>query len=52
VHHGLAEERIAVRAIVLTAAYAAHPERFPAGLPHPPASPTDVWINPPRARDH
>ena len=34
---------------VLTAAYAAHPERFPAGLPHPPTLPAEVWINPPKA---
>ena len=48
VHHGLAEQRVAARATVLTAAYAAHPERFPGGLPHPPARPVEVWINPPK----
>ena len=48
VHHGLAEQRVAARAIVLAAAYAAHPERFPAGLPHPTAQPVEVWINPPK----
>ena len=48
VHHGLAEQRVAVRATVLAAAYAAHSERFPGGLPQPPACPTEVWINPPR----
>ncbi len=48
VHHGLAEQRRTARATVLAAAYAAHPERFPAGLPHPPALPLEVWINPPR----
>ena len=43
VHHGRAEERVAARAIVLAAAYAAHPERFagcapaPAPLPCPDA---------------
>ena len=47
VHYGLAEQRVAARATVLTAAYAAHPERFPGGLPQPPARPTEVWINPP-----
>ncbi len=47
VHHGLAEQRVAARAAVLTAAYAAHPERFPVAPPHPPALPTEVWINPP-----
>jgi putative transposase len=31
VHFGLAEQRVAERAAVLTAAYAAHPERFSAG---------------------
>lgn len=48
VHHGTANERIAARAHVLATAYAAHPERFPGGLPHPPARPTEVWINPPK----
>jgi putative transposase len=48
VHHGLAEQRVAARAAVLTAAYAAHPERFPAGQPHPAACPMEVWINPPK----
>ena len=47
VHHGLAEQRVAARAAVLATAYGVHPERFPAGLPHPPARPTEVWINPP-----
>ena len=48
VHHGLAEQRVAARATVLATAYAALPERFPAGLPHPPARPVEVWINPPK----
>ena len=39
VHHGLAEQRVAARAAVLTAAYVAHPERFPAGRPHRSPSP-------------
>ncbi len=47
VHHGRAEQRVAARASILTAAYAAHPERFPAGRPQPPARPTEVWINSP-----
>jgi len=51
VHHGLAEQRVAARATVLAAAYAAHPERFPGGLPEPAAGPTDVWINPPRTSE-
>src|SRR6266851_3812811 len=50
VHHGLAEQRVAARATVLATAYAAHPERFPAGPPHPPACPMEVWINPPKTR--
>jgi hypothetical protein len=50
VHHGLAEQRVAARATVLATAYTTHPERFPAGLPHPPARPVEVWINPPKTR--
>jgi putative transposase len=48
VHHGLAEKRVAARAAALAMAYAAHPERFPSGAPHPPARPVEVWINPPK----
>jgi putative transposase len=48
VHHGLAEERIARRADVLAAAYAAHPERFVRRAPSPAPLPTAVWINPPK----
>jgi len=50
VHHGLAEQRVAARAAVLATAYRVHPERFPGGLPQPPARPTEVWINPPTPR--
>jgi putative transposase len=50
VHYGLAEQRVAERAAVLATAYAAHPERFPAGRPAPPARPTEVCINPPETR--
>jgi putative transposase len=32
---------------VLNAAYAAHPERFVKGRPHPAELPSAVWINPP-----
>jgi len=46
-HHGLATVRVHQRAATLTAAYAAHPERFPRGVPHPPAVPTATWINKP-----
>ena len=49
VHYGLAAQRVEARARVLAAAYAAHPERFVAGLPRPPALPTAVWINKPNA---
>ncbi len=48
VHHGLAAARRAQRAQVLTAAYAATPERFVRHAPVPPALPTEVWINPPK----
>jgi putative transposase len=48
VHHGRAEQRVAARATVLATAYAARPERFPAGPPAPAAMPTAVWINPPK----
>jgi putative transposase len=50
VHFGLAAQRLATRADVLATAYAAHPERFPAGRPAPAAAPTKVWINPPKLR--
>ena len=50
VHHGLAEQRVTARTTVLAAAYAAHPERFPAGQPHPPERHAEVWINSPKAR--
>ena len=48
VHHGLADERIAHRAQVLAAAYAAHPERFVRRAPRPAPPPSQVWINPPK----
>jgi len=47
VHHGVAAQRLADRARVLAAAYAAHPERFPRGLPTPGTLPGAVWINQP-----
>jgi putative transposase len=50
VHYGFAEARVAARADTLVAAHAAHPERFPRGVPQPPARPTAVWINPPAPR--
>ena len=48
VHHGLADQRVAARATTLATAYAIHPERFPRGLPQPPARPEAVWINAPK----
>src|SRR5271169_239665 len=47
VHHGQADAAIAARQAVLTAAYAAHPERFVCRPPRPLALPSEVWINPP-----
>lgn len=47
VHHGLAAQRYADRAIVLQAAHRAHPERFVRGVPVPLSLPTEVWINKP-----
>jgi putative transposase len=48
VHYGRAELVRARRAEVLSAAYAAHPERFVGKPPQPPALPTAVWINQPK----
>jgi putative transposase len=47
VHHGRAAQLHQARAQVLTAAYAAHPERFVRRPPAPELLPTAVWINPP-----
>ena len=47
VHAGKGPEVIRARAAVLTAAYAAHPERFVNQPPQPEPLPTEVWINPP-----
>ena len=47
VHVGQAATVRAHRQQVLAAAYAAHPERFVKGRPHPADLPTAVWINPP-----
>ena len=47
VHYSLAEQRLANRAAVLAAAYAAHPERFPHGVPTPGTLLQAVWINKP-----
>jgi putative transposase len=48
VHHGLAQARIQARAATLADAWHAHPERFPRGLPTPPALPGEAWINRPK----
>jgi putative transposase len=48
VHHGRAEQVRAERALVLDAAYAAHPERFVRKPPAPPELPAAAWINKPQ----
>ncbi len=48
VHSGAAARLFTERQQTLTAAYAAHPERFVKGPPRPPALPTAAWINPPK----
>ena len=48
VHYGLAEAKVSRRALLLAQAYAEHPERFPRGVPQPPALPKEVWINKPK----
>ena len=47
VHHGHAAAVRDERATILTAAYAAHPERFVRKPPEPPELPAIAWINPP-----
>jgi len=47
IHSGVASAKREARALVLLAAYAAHPERFPNGKPTPPPLPTAAWINKP-----
>jgi putative transposase len=51
VHHGRAGQVQAARAEVLTAAYAADPERFVRKPPEPPALPTSAWINQPETQE-
>ncbi|MCY7419412.1 MAG: DDE-type integrase/transposase/recombinase [Chloroflexi bacterium] len=48
VHLGTAGLVRAERALVLDAAYAAHPERFVNKRPEPPKLPGPAWINPPK----
>lgn len=52
VHHHRAPAVHAARAEVLTAAYAAHPERFVRQPPRPPALPGTAWINRPDSTNH
>ncbi len=47
VHTGQAETIRAARAVVLTTAYIAHPERFVRRAPVPPPLPVPAWINKP-----
>ena len=49
VHNRRGDKRVADRQLVLDAAYAAHPERFPNGPPVSPLPPREVWINKPEA---
>jgi putative transposase len=49
-HYGLAQAKWRDRAEILQAAYLAHPERFPRGVPVPPPLPTAAWINKPPAQ--
>ena len=48
VHDGRASMVRDARQRVLSAAYAAHPERFVRKPPQPPRLPHAVWINPPK----
>lgn len=47
VHHGLVAQRVADKQEVLDAAYSAHPERFPRGVPKARSPQREVWINKP-----
>ena len=51
VHYGTAAAIRAARAVVLDAAYAAHPERFVNQPPVPPLLPDVSWINRPAPAD-
>jgi putative transposase len=48
VHYGRAAAIRQQRAVILDAAYTAHPERFVRKHPEPPRLPTAVWINEPK----
>lgn len=47
-HYGKAESIIKERQLVLSAAYAAHPERFVKKMPTPQPAPEAAWINKPK----
>ena len=47
VHYGLIGDIDAHRADTLTSAFRAHPERFVRGIPTPPTTPDQAWINKP-----
>jgi len=51
VHYGHAEGRLSERELALRQAFEATPERFVRGVPTPPALPSAVWINKPRAQE-
>jgi putative transposase len=51
IHYGRAQAVQAARADVLTAAYAAHPERFVRQPPAPPQLPAASWINRPGQKE-
>jgi len=51
VHHGRAKQARAARQAVLSAAYAANPERFVRGAPAPPTLPEAAWINKPDSEE-
>jgi len=51
VHHGRAKKAHAARQAVLTAAYAANPERFVRKAPTPPTLPSAAWINKPKSEE-
>jgi putative transposase len=48
VHYGKVDAKLAARRAILQAAFIAHPERFPHGLPSPAQPARTVWINPPK----
>jgi putative transposase len=51
IHYGRAQAVQAARADVLTAAFAAHPERFVRQPPAPPQLPAASWINHPGQKE-